>query len=155
MPDEPGARWLSDDEMATWRALDRLLNRLPTALERQLSRDSGLSYLEYYVLVGLSEQAGWTARISELAALAHCELSRLSHLISRLDRRGLVRREPDPTNGRYTLAVLTPAGHDHLVAAAPAHVARVRALVLDPLSVEEQEALRAMADRIVDRLDEV
>lgn len=139
--------------MATWRALDSLLNRLPAALEAQLQRDSGLSYVEYYVLAGLSDQAEHSIRISTLAELTHCELSRLSHLISRLERRGLVRREPDPTDGRFTLAVLTEPGHRLLVDAAPAHVAAIRRSIFEPLSTADQHALREAATQIVDRLN--
>ncbi|GAA5148276.1 MarR family transcriptional regulator [Nocardioides marinquilinus] len=152
MPDEP---WLSAEEMATWRALDSLLNRLPAALERQLERDADLSLMEYYVLAGLSDQPGHAVRISRLAELAHCELSRLSHLISRLQRRGLVRREPDPEDGRFTLAVLSKAGHRHLEDAAPDHVAHVRRVVLDPLDDAEQQALRRAVEKVVARLDEL
>lgn len=146
--------WLSGDEMATWRSLDRLLTRLPAALEAQLARDSGLSLMEYYVLAGLSDQPDGAIRISRLAELTRCELSRLSHLISRHERRGLVRREPDPEDGRFTLAVLTDAGRRHLSAAAPAHVARVRRLVFDALDPGAQRALREGADAIVARIDE-
>lgn len=146
--------WLTSDEMVTWRVLDSLLNRLPAALEDQLERDSDFSYMEYYVLAGLSDQPEGSIRISRLAELAHCELSRLSHLISRLERRGLVRREPDPEDGRYTLAVLTEVGSEHLVAAAPQHVAHVRRLVFDALAPAEQHALREVSGKILARLDE-
>jgi DNA-binding MarR family transcriptional regulator len=87
-----------------------MLARLPTALEAQLQRDSQLSFVEYYALAGLSEQPDRTMRMSELAVLTNAELSRLSHLITRLQKRGYVRREPDPDDGRYTNAVLTDAG---------------------------------------------
>lgn len=146
--------WLTSDEMATWRAVDRLLTRLPAALEAQLERDAGLSLMEYYVLAGLSDQPGGAIRISRLAELAHCELSRLSRLISRHERRGLVRREPDPDDGRSTLAILTEAGRRHLTAAAPPHVALVRQLIFDSLDPSDQHALRATADAIVARIDE-
>lgn len=149
MPQDP---WLTTDEMATWRALDRLLTRLPAALEGRLQRDFGLSYMEYYVLASLSDQPQHSIRMSTLAELARCELSRLSHLVSRLERRQLARREPDPADGRFTLAVLTETGLQHLGAAAPDHVAHVRHLVFDALSVEEQHALRDAADRIDSRL---
>jgi DNA-binding MarR family transcriptional regulator len=140
--------------MATWRALDSLLSRLPALLEEQLERDADLSYMEYYVLAGLSDQPDHRIRISSLAELARCELSRLSHLISRLERRGLVRREPDPADGRFTLAILTDAGHDHLVTAAPDHVATVRRLVFAGLTRAQQHSLRDAAAAIVTRLDE-
>ncbi len=150
MTQEP---WLTSDEMATWRALDALITRLPAALESRLQRDYNLSYLEYYVLAGLSDQPEHSIRISRLAELTRCELSRLSHLISRLERRGLVRRQPDPDDGRFTLACLTEAGGQHLASAAPDHVSAVRRAVFDGLSPADQHALREAALTIVDRLD--
>jgi DNA-binding MarR family transcriptional regulator len=114
-----------------------------------------LSFVEYYVLAALSDQPDHTARMSRLAVLANSELSRLSHLMSRLERRGFVRREPDPTDGRYTNAVLTERGYAHLVEAAPAHVARVRSIVFDSLDTPAQHALREAARTIVARIDAV
>jgi DNA-binding MarR family transcriptional regulator len=145
---------LSTAELNAWRSLTLLLARLPTALEEQLQRDAQLSYIEYYALAGLSEAPDHTLRMSELAVLTNAELSRLSHLITRLQRRGFVRREPDPTDRRCTNAVLTDAGFDHLVAAAPGHVATVRKLVIDALDAAELDAVREIADRIIARMDE-
>ncbi|GAA4619727.1 MarR family transcriptional regulator [Actinoallomurus vinaceus] len=149
--DQP--RWLSSDELDTWRWFTFLLYRLPTALEAQLRCDAQLSFVEYYVLAALSERPERRMRMSDLAVLAYSELSRLSHLISRLEKRGFVRREPDPTNGRYTHAVLTDAGYAHLVEAAPGHVAEVRELVYDVLDPAELQGLRTAAQKIIDRID--
>ncbi|MBD8605412.1 MarR family transcriptional regulator [Aeromicrobium sp. CFBP 8757] len=142
------ARWLSEDELETWHALNILLARLPTALGEQLQRDSGLSFIEYYVLAGLSDQPGWTMRMSHLAVFANSELSRLSHLMSRLEKRGLVRREPDPTDRRFTCAILTDSGHDLLTDAAPGHVSEVRRLIFDRLDEAAQHALRDVTEQI-------
>jgi DNA-binding MarR family transcriptional regulator len=150
---EPDVRWLTPDELQTWRALSLLLARLPEALGNQLQCDSDVSYLEYYVLALLSDHPDHTARMSQLAVLANSELSRLSHLMSRLERRGFVRREPDPTDGRYTNAIMTDAGRAHLVAAAPGHVARVRRLVFDSLPTAAQHALRNAARLIVAQIE--
>lgn len=147
-------RWLTPDELATWHALNGLLARLPVVLGAQLQCDSDLSYLDYHVLASLSDQPDHTVRISQLAALAYSELSRLSHLISRLERRGLVRREPDPSDGRFTNAILTPAGYDYLVEAAPGHVEKVRKLVFDILDEQSQHALRDAANKVIDQLDD-
>jgi DNA-binding MarR family transcriptional regulator len=147
-------RWLTPDEMETWRALHLLLARLPTALGSQLQCDSDLSLVEYYVLAGLSDQPDHTIRLSELAVLANSELSRLSHLVTRLEKRGFVRRAPDPTDGRFTTATLTGRGRAHLVNAAPGHVEQVRRLIFDVLGRDEQHALRDAARAIVRRLDD-
>ena len=85
-----------------------------------------MSFLEYHVLARLSEDPEHTLRMSELAKLTDSSLSRLSHLMKRLELRGLVRREADPADGRFTNAIMTKVGYKLLVASAPAHVARVR-----------------------------
>jgi DNA-binding MarR family transcriptional regulator len=147
-------KWLTPAQLEAWQALTLLLARLPTALEAQLQRDSQLSYIEYYALAALSEQPDRTMRMSELAVLTNAELSRLSHLITRLQKRGYVRREPDPDDGRYTNAVLTDAGYDIVVAAAPGHVAAVRELVIDALDDTALAALQNSAERINARIDD-
>src|SRR4051812_3074491 len=148
------ARWLTAAEEQTWRNFASVLLRLPWALECQLQRDADLSFIEYHALARLSESPGRTRRMSELASLTHASLSRLSHMIKRLEARGFVRREPDPTDGRYTNAVLTRAGHEHLLASAPAHVATVRQLVIDDLTTTELRQLHDAAERILRRLDQ-
>jgi DNA-binding MarR family transcriptional regulator len=92
-------------------------------------------------------------RMSLLAVLANSELSRLSHLISRLEKRGFVRREPDPRDGRFTNAILTEAGLEHLTAAAPDHVAQVRELVIDALDDTSLGALKSSCEQIIAQLD--
>lgn len=147
-------RWLTPDELETWHAINGLISRLPAALGAQLQCDSDLSFLEYYVLASLSDQPDQTIRISRLAGLAHSELSRLSHLITRLERRGFVRREPDPSDGRFTHAILTQTGDDYLAAAAPGHVARVRELIFDVLDTDSQHAIRDAANAVLAQLDD-
>lgn len=152
-PNEEPTRWLTADELRAWRSFTLLLYVLPTALEAQLQCDARLSLLEYYVLAGLSEQDAHRMRMSELAVLANSELSRLSHLVKRLEKRGFVRREPDPTDGRYTLAILTDEGYAHLVASAPGHVERVRELVVSALDPAEFLALGETAAKIVECIE--
>jgi DNA-binding MarR family transcriptional regulator len=146
-------RWLDKDEEAAWRALATILVKLPWALECQLQRDSGLSFTEYHALARLSEDPNHTVRMSNLAALTNASLSRLSHLMTRLESRGLVRREPDPEDGRFTNAILTKAGYAKLVASAPAHVATVRDLVIDAVSAAELQQLRETMGRVHARIE--
>jgi len=146
-------RWLDDEQQAAWRAFNGAMHKLRWALECQLQHDAGLSFLEYHALAALSENPGHTKRMSELAEVTNASLSRLSHLVKRLEQRNLVRRQPDPTDGRYTNAILTPAGLHLLVASAPGHVAKVRKLVIDALSPAELRHLRAASERILDRIE--
>ncbi|WP_133916133.1 MarR family winged helix-turn-helix transcriptional regulator [Streptomyces sp. NBC_00582] len=144
--DEP--HWLDDEEQDTWRALAGLLIQLPGALDAQLQRDAGISHFEYQVLAGLSMTPERTLRMSVLAQFAVASLSRLSHTVKRLEKQGWVRRTPDPDDGRYTLATLTDAGWDKVVATAPGHVAEVRRLVFDPLTKAQQKQVREAGRRI-------
>jgi DNA-binding MarR family transcriptional regulator len=109
--------------------------------------------VEYQVLAMLSERPERSLRMSSLAEVTNASLSRLSHLVKRLESRGLARREPDPADGRFTIAILTDHGFRALAAAAPGHVAHVRSLVIDVLSPEQLRRLGLAADRIVARID--
>ncbi len=143
------APWLNGDEIGTWRALHGVISALPDALGSELRREFDLSFLEYYVLACCSEQADHKLRMSRLAFLTSSELSRLSHLVHRLERRGLVRREPDPADKRFTLVVLTADGHSLVTQAAPVHVGHVRHLIFDVLDETEQHALRGALMKIL------
>jgi len=137
--DEP--RWLSDQEQATWLEVSTLVLQLPGLLEAQLQRDAGVGLFDYLVMSWLSMVPDRQARMGELAQLAQGSLSRLSNVVKRLEQQGFVRREPDPTNGRYTLALLTDAGWAKVVDAAPGHVETVRRFLLDPLTPEQVQTL--------------
>jgi len=147
-------RWLTNDQELAWRSLASMMHKLDWALEFQLERDAGLSFIEYHALARLSEDPRRRLRMSELAAVTNASLSRLSHLVKRLEARGYVRREPDRNDGRFTIAILTAAGYKKLVASAPGHVACVRELVVDEFSAAELAQLRRFCDRLVARVDE-
>ncbi|MEU6343901.1 MarR family transcriptional regulator [Streptomyces sp. NPDC046977] len=146
-------RWLRGEELATWMSMARVLTLLLPALERRLERDADLNWMEYHVLAKLSEQEGRTMRMSELAGLASASLSRLSHVVKRLEGRGYIRRETDPCDGRYTNATLTCEGFGKLAASAPAHVDAVRALIFDALEPGEAVRLKSAFDRIYAAVD--
>lgn len=146
-------QWLTAGELDAWLSLVRLFTWLPWSIDQQLQRDANLSMVEYQVLAMLSGSPRRTMRMSSLADVTNASLSRLSHLVKRLEARGLVRREPDPADGRFTNAILTGQGLETLTAAAPAHVAHVRSLVIDVLSPEQLRRLGRDADRIMSRID--
>ena len=151
MDTEP--RWLDGDEEQTWLALIGMVVRLPAALDAQLQRDAEISHFEYQVMAGLSMSPAHTLRMSELASFAEGSLSRLSQVVGRLEKRGWVRRTPDPADGRFTLAVLTDDGWAKVVATAPGHVEAVRNLVFDPLTKAQQRQLREIGRRITRAVD--
>jgi DNA-binding MarR family transcriptional regulator len=141
--------WLSDEQQGAWRPFVALLVRLPAALDAQLQRDAGITQFDYLVLSGLSEAQNRTLRMSDLAATANSSLSRLSHVVSRLEAKGWVRREPCPDDGRAINAVLTEEGWQKVAATAPGHVTAVRELLIDTLTKEEFEQLGAISARVL------
>jgi DNA-binding MarR family transcriptional regulator len=151
--DEHADLWLSPGELASWLSVVRLLTRLPWAIDGQLQRDAGLSMIEYMAMAKLAEAPELTLRMSVLAEATSVSLSRLSHMAKRLETQGYVRREPDPGDGRFTNAILLPAGLRKLESAAPEHVAYVRHLVVDNMSAERLRRLGQDAERILQRID--
>lgn len=133
--------------------LAALMFKLPGALDYQLQRDSGLTHFEYTVLAGLSESPERSLRMSNLAGFANGSLSRLSHVVKRLERRGFVERRPSEDDRRITVATITDAGFEQLVAAAPGHVATVRKYVIDALSPEQLQQLKVIGDQILEKVD--
>ena len=151
--EDPPVQWLTDAEVGSWLSVVRMMTWLPWSIDQQLRRDSNLGRVEYQVLAMLSERPRRTMRMSTLAEQTNASLSRLSHLVKRLEKRDLVRREPDPADGRFINAILTGKGFDTLAEAAPGHVAHVRSLVIDVLSPEQLRRLGLAADRIMSRID--
>lgn len=142
--------WLTEDEDRAWRAFRRMLTALPARTARDLAADSGLSAADYEVLSTLSEKSGHRWSLKDLADKMEWSRSRLSHHTARMQQRGLVEREPDPTDARGCILHLTPGGLHVLEAAAPAHVASVRARFLDHLTPHELATLERIATRIAD-----
>ncbi|HWS58435.1 MAG TPA: MarR family transcriptional regulator [Actinotalea sp.] len=146
-------RWLDDDEITTWTRFIAVVELLPGVLEHQLRRDSDLTHFDYFTLAMLSEAPERTLRMTALAARANATLPRLSHVVSRLEQRGLVRRTPCPQDRRATNAVLTEAGWEVVRAAAPGHVATVRQHVIDALTPEQVRQLGEISAAILTRVD--
>jgi DNA-binding MarR family transcriptional regulator len=146
-------RWLDDDELRAWVRFIAVVERLPGVLDSQLRRDAGLTHYEYLVLAMLSEAPERTLRMTALASITNATLPRLSHVVSRLEQRDLVRRSPCPEDRRAFNVTLSEPGWTTLVEAAPGHVANVREHVIDPLTPEQVRQLASIADAMLTRLD--
>jgi len=146
-------RWLDANQKAAWVRLAAVLELLPAALDSQLRRDDQLTHFDYFVLAMLSEAPDRTLRMTALAELTTATLARLSHVVQRLETRGLLERFPCPEDKRATNAQLTEAGWEKVRDAAPGHVATVRENVIDALTPEQVTQLSAIADAILHRLD--
>ncbi|WP_256209343.1 MarR family winged helix-turn-helix transcriptional regulator [Microbacterium sp. LCT-H2] len=139
---------MSTEEMDVWSALATLLERLPTALDAQLQRDSGLTHFEHGILYALDAAPERTLRLSVLAGYANSTLSRLSRAVTRLEAKGWVRREVDAEDGRFTLGLLTDAGHRKVEESTPAHQALIRRVVFDTLTRAQARQLGAASRKI-------
>ncbi|WP_431970820.1 MarR family winged helix-turn-helix transcriptional regulator [Nocardia sp. bgisy134] len=129
------------------------MTRLPSALDTQLQRESGVTHFEYWVLTLLSEEPGHRLQMSELAHKANASLSRLSHVVSKLERLGWAQRSA--TVGRRGVqAVLTDDGYLKVVEAAPGYLDAVRRLVFDELDATQKDQLADLSEILAQRLPE-
>jgi DNA-binding MarR family transcriptional regulator len=146
--------WLSAEQQGAWRSWLEATLLLGDRLEHDLRQSHDLSNAEYEVMVRLSESPGRRLRMSELASRTLASKSRLSHQISRMEALGVVRREECPEDRRGAYAVLTEAGWQRLVDAAPAHVASVRRWLVDALTPEQFIEFGNLCSRVVAHLKE-
>jgi DNA-binding MarR family transcriptional regulator len=141
--------WLSPAQLRSWLVLTAALTGLPNAVEDQLKRDSALSFFEYSVLAALSVTPGRAMKMSQLASFSYGSPSRLSHAVTRMERAGWVERRTGADSARAVEAVLTDAGKDKVVQAAPGHVTEVRRLVVDVLTAAELAQLENALRKIM------
>ena len=137
-------RWLSAEQQRIWRSFLNGVARINDRLDAEL-RPFGLDLGEYEILVHLSECERHMLRMSDLAERVRQSRSRLTHTISRMESKGLVQRVACPSDRRGVNAIMTPAGYQLLVDAAPSHVESVRHALVDRVDPDDFEALgRAM-----------
>ena len=155
MPGTDGQpRWLTDEEQQAWRATIQLSQLLLRQLDRELAVH-GLNGRDYEILVALSEAPEHRLRMTDLADATSQSRSRLSHQISRMEQRGLIRRDNCEGDKRGTFAVLTKAGFETIERVAPDHVESVRRHFIDRLSPGQQEEIRSAFQPIVDYLRKI
>ena len=144
---------LNAAQLHAWLRFVAVVELVPGLLDSQLQRDSALSHFEYYVLAMLSEAPNKTLRMTGLSSMTNSSLPRLSHVVKRLEDRGLVKRTPCPTDRRATNAALTEDGWAVVQDAAPGHVRTVRENVIDPLTDEQIAQLDAISNQLLLKLD--
>lgn len=143
---------MNEQESAAWLGLVTVCQLLPVALDSQLQRDSDMTHFEFLVLSVLKFAPDRTERMSDLARSTNATLSRLSHVCSRLEKRGLVERTASPDDRRATDVRLTSAGNRALVQAMRGHLETARHLVVDALTPEQLDQLAGITDSIRARL---
>ncbi|MFE3546871.1 MarR family winged helix-turn-helix transcriptional regulator [Nocardia sp. NPDC059177] len=128
--------------------------RVPSALDSRLQREFGVTHFEYRVLALLRAAPGQRIRLSTLAERGHASISRLSHVVSKLERVGWARRAT-AVSGRGVDAVLTESGLAKVVEATPAYLVAVRALVLDGLDEPQKLELAALGEQLAQHLGDI
>ncbi len=141
--------WLSEREGKAWRGYLALRAVLDLQISRDLAADSGLSEADYHVLATLSVAEQGRLRLTELGEGMLWSTTRTAHQVSRMQRRGLVRKTDLPGNSRAAVIVLTEAGTAAIHAAAPRHVASVRRHLVDHLTVDQLDAMSEAGDAVV------
>lgn len=144
-------RWLRDDEERLWRRWLHLNALLAAELHRELQAD-GLSLPDFDVLVQLTDRPDGKVRLGGLASALSWDRSRVSHHVTRMERRGLVEREECADDGRGAFVVVTGEGRAAIEAAAPGHVRAVRRLVFDALDPDEARDLGQVVEKLLARL---
>ncbi|HEX8008577.1 MAG TPA: MarR family transcriptional regulator [Trebonia sp.] len=147
-------RWLTADEQNAWRAYLRLAKLLMRQLDRDL-HPFGLSTNDYEILVELSEAPGHRLRMTELADLTAQSRSRLSHQITRMEAKELVRRDACDGDKRGMFAVITPRGMNTIERVAPYHVESVRRHFIDQLAPEQLGALNEAYQPVLEQLRKI
>ncbi len=147
-------RWLTPEQERAWRSYIAASWLLEDAIDRQLQQEAGMPHLYYSVLAHLSDAPGHRMRMTDLAEATKITRSRLTYVVTRLEKDGTVRREGCAIDKRGSIAILTDAGMALLERAAPGHVETVRASVFDHLTPEQVGQLEAIFDRITEALQE-
>jgi DNA-binding MarR family transcriptional regulator len=148
-------RWLTAEEERVWRRWLTLNARLSATLQRELQDDAGLSMPDFEVLVHLTDSPEGRVRVTDLARLLQWERSRVSHHVTRMERRRLVQRVECAEDGRGAFIVITPQGRAAIERAAPGHVNTVRRLVFDALSPEEVDAFATIIEKTLAQVDKL
>ena len=147
LPPEPDP--FSPQEFAAWRGLLRLREHVTRAVDERLRGEHELSLDDYGILITLVGQPDMRLRMRQLGEQRMLTPSGITRAVMRLEERGLVQRDPDPTDGRAFFAVLTPQGVRELRRAQRAHHAIVRELYLQRLDPGELERLGELFEKAV------
>ena len=142
---------LTDDDWAVWDEFYAMRRRLDRALELRLHHDSGVSAPEYEILVGLGRSSDRRLRVRDIAEQIGWEKSRVSHQVTRMERRGLVRRSDCSSDARGTWVELTADGRRAMLAATRGHTAAIKRYFADVLETDA-EVVRAFSGRVLEAI---
>ncbi len=140
--------FLESDEWESVNALLMLSRVVLSGLDDQLRQQHGLAVTEFDVLIALLNAPESRLRMSDLAGRVLLSPAGMTHLVTRLERDGLVRREVDPDDGRKWFAVLTDRGDATLRIARHTHDAVLRQTFLAVTTPADRRTLQRLWRRL-------
>jgi DNA-binding MarR family transcriptional regulator len=143
---------LTDAEIELWRSFYSMRRTLDRALDLQLQRDSHVSASEWEVLMALDGAPDRRLRVKDIAEAIGWEKSRVSHLVTRMERRNLVERNECDSDARVSWISLTTAGRKAVLGALRGHVAAIRRYFFDVLGPEDASTIDSLSTRVVEAI---
>ena len=144
---------VTPEEWDVWRTFRSMGRKLDLALERQLQADAEISAADFGVLGALFEAPDRQLRARDLGQRLSWEKSRISHQVSRMEKRGLVERRECETDARGSWIGMTPDGSRAVLGAMRDHAATLRRYFFDVLDPAELEAFKAASNRVIDVIE--
>ena len=140
---------INSSVLAAWRDFLRVHATVVNALEQEMQAEQGLPLSWYDVLVQLAEAPQGRLRLIVLANSVMMSRSGLTRLIDRMEREGLVRREPSPEDLRGIYARITDAGRETWQRATPGHLKGVTRYFSQPLDAADISGLQTALEKIL------
>ncbi|AIQ57956.1 MarR family transcriptional regulator [Paenibacillus borealis] len=137
---------LNEDEMQIWNMWKGSFKRIFGRVVKEMSEHTGLSEGDFGVLDRLVQFGDGKLRQQELADSMDWDKSRLSHHLTRMEKRGLVQRKPLDTD-RGVQIIITSAGRSALEAALPVVSKAIRRHFLSQLTDQDMESIASLAER--------
>ena len=143
---------ISGEELRVWRGFIETTSVLNSRLASRMQSESALSTGDYGVLLALREAPRRSLRSSELAATIGWERSRLSHQLGRMEKRGLLRRDPCADDTRGSVVSLTEEGAAAFRRGSVPHLKAIQELFLDALSPEQLTQVASITEALSEHL---
>jgi DNA-binding MarR family transcriptional regulator len=135
--------------VTTWSVFLRTHAALVRTIEREVEEATGLPLSWYDVLLELNAAEKGRLRMQELAARVVLSRTRVSRLVDDIESAGMVDRQPDPDDGRATLAAITDLGRKELLRAAPVYLGRIQDHFAAHLTHQQLRAIRDGLERVL------
>ena len=144
---------MNPEEKELWRSFYVMRRQLELTLERRLQADAGISTPDYEILMALATEPSRRLRAGQIGDLIGWEKSRVSHQISRMEQRELVKREECGDDARGVWVVLTEEGESAVQGAAPDRAEAVRQYFFDLLDEDEKRVLTSISRKVLDTIN--